>query len=211
MSMTRMRGRPFRSPAASSKESLNQLENKEPGWGSSKGFGIQLATVLLNHSWKGNGTEPTYPYDDPDIKAKLGIKREHGTIDLMLTALVEINDEETVALADIQCAIKQLDKFNKQMTFLPNAYAAAAIHQCTIQSLLIKLGMEKCINISKEHQAADSRKLLNSRETVNEFMFDLDSTDLKAFQQFYSIFGECLVDGVHLGEVGTCSAQQIRG
>jgi hypothetical protein len=41
---------------------------------------IQLATLLLNHSWKGDGAEPTYPYDDPDVNAKLGIKREHGTM-----------------------------------------------------------------------------------------------------------------------------------
>ncbi len=41
---------------------------------------IQLVTILLHHSWKGDDTEPTYPYDDPDVNAKLGIKREHNTI-----------------------------------------------------------------------------------------------------------------------------------
>jgi len=72
-----------------------------------------------------------------------------------LTTLVEIDDEETVALADIQCAIKELDKFKKQTTFFPNAGAAATVHQSTIQSLLSKMGMEeKSIDVRKDHQAA---------------------------------------------------------
>ncbi len=69
---------------------------------------------------------------------------------------VEINEEETVALANVRRAIKLLDKFNKQTVFLPSARAAAAVHQTMIQSLLIKLGMEEKtgVGVVEKHKVA---------------------------------------------------------
>jgi len=56
--------------------------------------------------------------------------------------LIEINDEENVALADIQHAIKQLNRFHKQTASRSNGCAAAVVHQATIRSLLEELGKE---------------------------------------------------------------------
>jgi len=39
----------------------------------------QIAALLLLHSWKSEGSTPIYAYDDPDVNAKLGIKRVSGT------------------------------------------------------------------------------------------------------------------------------------
>jgi len=40
---------------------------------------VQLAALLFLHSWKSEGTDRIYAYDDPDVNSKLGIKRDHGT------------------------------------------------------------------------------------------------------------------------------------
>ncbi len=40
---------------------------------------FQIAALLLLHSWKSEGSNPVYAYDDPDVNAKLGIKRVCGT------------------------------------------------------------------------------------------------------------------------------------
>jgi len=40
---------------------------------------LSVITVHLLHPWKRDSAEPSCPYDDPGVNAKLGIKRDHGT------------------------------------------------------------------------------------------------------------------------------------
>lgn len=81
-----------------------------------------------------------------------------------LTTLVELNDEENITLADIQRAIKELEKFNKKTAFMPNARSAAAVHQSTIESLLTKLGKEeKGVAIKEKHRTAGGYLLMHLR------------------------------------------------
>jgi hypothetical protein len=40
---------------------------------------VQLTALLFFHSWKSEGANRIYAYDDPDVNTKLGIKRDHGT------------------------------------------------------------------------------------------------------------------------------------
>ena len=117
------------------------------------GAGMLVDTaVMLNLDWLQRAygcARKNLPVLQRDLEEAMKSKHQRIPCSLNLTMSIEIDDTEIVALADIQCAIKQLDKFNKLLALMPNACAAAAVQ-------VTKLGKEeKNIPVTeKKHQAA---------------------------------------------------------